>query len=91
MPTKITNLAARIVFVSLNSGTTLRLSPTTTSDEIADVEIQDNAKVEKLQKLRLIAVEQITDQPLSSKPKETKSKSETPAKEKSAEPKDKGQ
>lgn len=76
MPTKITNLSSRVVFVSLNSGSTLRLSPRATSEEVADVEIKSNPKVEKLQQLRLIAVEPITDQPSSSKPKPAKAKSE---------------
>ena len=90
MRAKITNLASRVVFVSLNSGSTLRLSPGTSSEELADVEIKSNPKIEKLQKLRLIGVEEVTDQPRSSKLKEAKTESETPAKEKSAKSEKKG-
>ncbi len=83
MPVIITNSASSPVFVPLNSGSTLRLSPAERSMELAEVEIKSNSNVEKLRRLRMIDVELITDQSTSSKSKETKAKSE-----KAGQPKD---
>lgn len=79
MPVIITNSASSPVFVPLNSGQTLRLSPAERSDELAEVEIKSNPNIEKLQRLRMIDIELITDQSSASKPKEAKSKSERSA------------
>ncbi len=57
MPVAIKNLTKRPLFVSLNSGTDLRLSPGEIAAGIRDVELKDNHKVEKLLQLRAIAVE----------------------------------
>ncbi|GIH14157.1 hypothetical protein [Rugosimonospora africana] len=58
MGVKLRNLlASGPVVVPLNTGATVRLSPGQTSDELADVEVTDNAKVEKLRRLGLIEVE----------------------------------
>jgi len=45
------------VLVPLSTGTTVRLSPGQVSDEMPDVEITNNAKVDRLQRQGLIAVE----------------------------------
>ena len=55
MPTKIENLTRRQVLVRLSSGETLHIAPRATSDDLADVEV-DNAKVQKLEQLRVIAL-----------------------------------
>jgi hypothetical protein len=63
MPVKITNLAiSGPVLVPLSSGRTVRLSPGQVSDEMPDVEVVDNAKVDKLRRQGLIDVE-TTDEP----------------------------
>lgn len=57
MPVKITNLlTSRPIVVPLTTGTTLRLSPGQTSEELADVEVESNAKVDKLQEQGVIEV-----------------------------------
>lgn len=45
--------------VPLSSGGTLRLSPGQVTEELADVEVTNNAKVDKLQAQRLIDVEKV--------------------------------
>jgi len=45
------------VLVPLTTGTTLRLSPGQVSPELADVEVADNAKVDKLLQQGVIEVE----------------------------------
>jgi hypothetical protein len=57
MPVAIRNLTSRPIFVPLNSGTNLRLSAGAVSDYVHEVEVKDNSKVDKLQRLRAIAVE----------------------------------
>lgn len=61
MPFTINNLSSRPVIVSLNSGEHLRLSPGEISGEIRDVEMKDNAKIDKLKQQRVIAVDQQGD------------------------------
>jgi hypothetical protein len=61
MPFTINNLSSRPVIVSLNSGEHLRLSPGEISGEIRDVEMKDNAKIDKLKQQRVIAVERQGD------------------------------
>jgi hypothetical protein len=58
MSVRITNLTNRPVIFSLSSGTTLHLSPRATSSDLPDVEIKNNAKVEKLQRQFIISVDQ---------------------------------
>jgi hypothetical protein len=58
MPTRIRSLlASGPVTVPLNTGAVVRLSPGQLSDELQDVEVAGNAKVEKLRQQRVIAVE----------------------------------
>lgn len=58
MAVRIRNLAmSGPVLVPLASGATVRLSPGQTSDEMPDVEVVDNAKVDKLRRQRLIDIE----------------------------------
>jgi hypothetical protein len=57
MAAAIKNLTQRPIFVALNSGTELRLSPGETAADIPDVELKDNAKLQKLQQQHAIAVE----------------------------------
>jgi len=45
------------LIVPLNSGTNLRLSPGEVSDDVHDVELKENSKIEKLLRQRAIAVE----------------------------------
>lgn len=45
------------IMVPLTTGTTLRLSPGQVSPELADVEVADNAKVDKLRQQGVIEVE----------------------------------
>ena len=62
MPVKISNLlASGPVLVPLNTGTTLHLSPGETSQELPDVEVADNAKIEKLLARGVINVERLED------------------------------
>lgn len=49
------------VVVTLTSGGTVRLSPGEASDELAEVEVTDNAKLEKLRSRRMVDVEPATD------------------------------
>jgi hypothetical protein len=53
----IKNLTSRPIFVPLNSGTNLRLSPGKSATGVSDIELKGNAKVEKLLGQRAIAVE----------------------------------
>jgi hypothetical protein len=50
-------LTSRPIIVPLGSGSSLRLSPGQTSDEIPDVEVQNNPKIEKLKDQGVIVVE----------------------------------
>ena len=60
MPVKIRNLkGSGPIFVSLNTGANLRLSPGQTSEELSDVEVVDNAKVEKLLARGVIDIEDV--------------------------------
>ncbi len=55
----IKNLTRRPVSLRLNSGTTLHLSPGTTSPQIDDVEVQSNGEMQKLQDRRVIELSEI--------------------------------
>lgn len=57
MAVTITNLTARPIYVPLNSGENLRLSPRATSGAVDDVEVKGNATVQKLLSQRMITVE----------------------------------
>jgi hypothetical protein len=74
MPVTIASLVASgPVLVPLSTGTTVRLSPGEVSDELPDVEVANNAKVEKLRRQGLIAVldpESGTDAPAAEEPAE---------------------
>jgi len=57
MAVKIRNMATSgPVVVPLSSGTTLRLAPGQVSDDLPDVEVANNAKVDKLQRQGVIDV-----------------------------------
>jgi len=56
MPVAIKNLSSRPIFVPLNSGANIRLSPGEVAEKIPDVELKDNTKVDKLVSQRTIAV-----------------------------------
>jgi len=48
--------------VPLSSGPSVRLSPLQLSDDLPDVEVVNNAKVDKLRQQGLIDVEQVADE-----------------------------
>lgn len=52
----ISNRTDRPVLLAFNSGQTLRLSPRSTSEDVPDVEIANNAKVAKLAALNVITI-----------------------------------
>jgi hypothetical protein len=57
MAVRIRNLVTSgPVLVPLSSGTTVRLSPGQVSDDLPDVEVANNAKVDKLQRQGMIDV-----------------------------------
>jgi hypothetical protein len=57
----IRNLTLRPIIVPLNSGTNLRLSPGGVSGDIADVELKDNGKIDKLLQQRAVVVQSQTE------------------------------
>jgi hypothetical protein len=57
MSVRIKNLTPRPLQVELTSGSSLRLSPGQSSPELHEVEISNNAKIDKLQVQHLIAIE----------------------------------
>jgi hypothetical protein len=57
MSVTIKNLTSRSLFVPLNSGTNLRLSPGEVSEEVHAMELKENSKIEKLKRQRAIAIE----------------------------------
>ena len=61
MPVKIKNLTTGPLWLSFNSGNTLRLSPGQTSGDIPDVEVTNNPKLEKMERQRLIDVHHTED------------------------------
>ncbi len=66
MPVTIRNLTSRPMLVPLNSGETLRLSPRQTSQELAEAEVNDNLKINRLRGRHAIAVEQIEKETVES-------------------------
>jgi hypothetical protein len=48
--------------VPLSSGVSVRLSPGAATDELADVEVANNAKIDELQELRLIDLELVAEE-----------------------------
>jgi hypothetical protein len=67
MPITIENLTNRPVLLRMNSGQTLHLSPRTTSGEIVDADVQNNAKVQKLEGRRVIALHKEEERPTRSR------------------------
>lgn len=61
MPVTIENLTNRPVLLRLNSGETLHLAPRLTSGALADVEVEANAKVEKLLGQQVIAIHPVKE------------------------------
>ena len=57
MAASIKNLTPRLLYVSLNTGLTLRLSPRAASSGIDEVQVKGNAHIEKLLSRRMISVE----------------------------------
>lgn len=51
------------LMVPLSDGGSVRLSPGEVTGELPDVEVMDNAKVDKLLERRLIDVEQVDEEP----------------------------
>ena len=76
MSIKVENLTNRPVLLRLNSGRTLHLAPRTTSEEVMDVEVQNNAKAQKLEGRRVIALHQVEEKRSTGHPekKETEPK-----------------
>jgi hypothetical protein len=60
MPVVVTNLSSSPLLLRLTSGATLRLSPGSASEALADVEVQKNPKVDRLRDQRVILVEPAT-------------------------------
>ncbi len=60
MSVEIKNLTNRPVLMRLNSGRSLHLAPGATSTELADTEISNNAKVEKLTGRHVIALNAVS-------------------------------
>lgn len=56
MPSTITNLTSQPLWISLNSGSSLRLSPRQAVEGVADEETRGNPKLRKLKEQRQIAV-----------------------------------
>jgi hypothetical protein len=76
MPVTVENLTNRPVLLRLNSGQTLHLAPRTTSGEILDVEVKSNAKVQKLQDRRVIALHKVEEKKRSTRgPRKKKAES----------------
>ena len=61
MSVKITNLSPAPLWISLNSGGNMRLSPGQASGEIHDAEVAGNPKVTKLTQERVIVVRQVDE------------------------------
>ncbi|MBV7328186.1 hypothetical protein KFU94_07975 [Chloroflexi bacterium TSY] len=73
MSIKIQNVTNRPVLLRLNSGRTLHLDPRGTSSEIRNVEVKNNAKVQKLQERRIIALHEVKEKkPPTRGPKKNK-------------------
>ena len=56
MPVKITNLSNRPLVLTLSTGSTLHLAPRATSAELTDVEVKNNAKLDKLKDQFVISI-----------------------------------
>jgi hypothetical protein len=82
MSVAIKNLTSRPVFVSLNSGTNLRLSAGEVSSPVPDVELKGNAKFDKLVAQRAIAAEPVANESVE----EPAGKATAPAREKRGAP-----
>ena len=78
MPVKIQNLSNRPVLLRLNSGQTLHIDPRKTSGEVLDVEVERNAKANKLVARRVITLHKV----------EEKKRPSAGSKRKKAEPKE---
>lgn len=76
MSFKIENLTNSPVLLRLNNGRTLHLAPRTTSSDIMDVEVNQNAKVQKLKDRHVITLHEVKkkEQPAAG-PKGEKAKS----------------
>lgn len=76
MPVKIQNQTKKPVLLRLNSGKTLHLAPNAISSELRDAEVDNNAKVQKLQDRLVITlhkIEKIERQPTESIKKKAES------------------
>jgi hypothetical protein len=62
MPVVVTNLSSSPLLLRLTSGATLRLSPGSASEALADVEVQKNPKVDRLRDQRVNLVEPATEE-----------------------------
>ncbi len=81
MSVAIRNLTPRPIFVPLNSGTNLRLSPGEISAVFHDVELKANPKIDKLLCQRAITVERAGEESDAAKPTETEGGIAEPARQ----------
>jgi hypothetical protein len=82
MPVVITNLTSSPLYVPLNSGSNLRLSPGAASIDVNDVELKDNLQIDKLRRMRAIAIETRTapaDEKSPAEPAQSEAAKSTPA------------
>ena len=75
MPVQIENLTNRPVMLRFNSGQTIYLGPKVTSEEIMDLEVEDNRKVQTLQNRHIITIEKVEKKYLKPTKKSKKRKS----------------
>jgi hypothetical protein len=75
----VTNIGLRHCYIRLNSGSHLRLSPGASSDDLDDVELKNNPKIDKLRKMRSLAVETRTAPAEEKGPAEPAAKPGAPA------------
>lgn len=61
MPVHIQNLTDRPLVLTLSSGSTLHLAPAAMSEPLIDVEVKNNAKLERLGAQGIIAVVEQAD------------------------------
>ena len=74
MTVKIENSANRPVYFRLNSGISIQLAPSTTSEEILDSEIAGNSKVQRLRARKVIEIHEATKKSITSKKKKPQQK-----------------
>jgi hypothetical protein len=81
MPVSVRNLTSRHMFIRMNSGYHLRLSPGAVSGDLSEVELNNNPKIDKLRGKRAIALETRTPTDAAKSAAEPAAKSEAPVPE----------